>query len=205
MENIKVGAFCKQVKAIEEYGFNFIGEHFRITDVNSGIVKGKGVNIGVVFGIQADMFDTYFEICEDFVFELSDDFDCCENCEDCDCESDEDWDECDDLCDCEDCKNDRKKIDQEYENLKKDIGKLSNKPNFKDTDLKELLQEELLAMFDDIFEDAEMARELIEDDFMSTEDLVETLKIKVFDIQNNINQIIHAVSLLDMEVKINKK
>lgn len=62
-KEIKVGMNCKQVKAIEEYNFDYVGEEFEITEVTDKVIKFKGrMGIG---GVSKEEFDTYFEIVED--------------------------------------------------------------------------------------------------------------------------------------------
>ncbi len=60
--NIEVGMKCKQVKVIEDYGFDYIGEEFEITKVTDSVIMGRGYEVGVGFGIEADKFEEYFEL-----------------------------------------------------------------------------------------------------------------------------------------------
>ena len=60
--NIEVGMKCKQVKVIEDYGFDYIGEEFEITKATDIMVMGKGYEVGVGFGIERDQFENYFEL-----------------------------------------------------------------------------------------------------------------------------------------------
>ncbi|MBD5589308.1 hypothetical protein [Clostridium botulinum] len=60
---LKVGTRLKQVKPIEEYGFNYVGEEFMIIDIKDDViifecVFGKG-------GIDKEKIDEYFEIIND--------------------------------------------------------------------------------------------------------------------------------------------
>lgn len=57
---IQVGTKYKQVKAIEEYGFNYIGKEFEITYVDEKNIKAK-CSFGI-FGIEREKFFDYFEI-----------------------------------------------------------------------------------------------------------------------------------------------
>ncbi|EKS4345078.1 hypothetical protein QB607_003082 [Clostridium botulinum] len=57
---LKVGTRIKQVKPIEEYGFNYVGEEFMIIDIKDDViifecVFGKG-------GIDKEKIDEYFTI-----------------------------------------------------------------------------------------------------------------------------------------------
>lgn len=69
--NIEVGTKCKQVKVIEESGFDFIGTEFELTKVTDTIIMGKGYKdgFGVCFGINADEFENYFELINENVDE----------------------------------------------------------------------------------------------------------------------------------------
>lgn len=60
--NLEVGMKCEQVSVIEEYGFNYVGHEFEITKITDKVVMGKGVNIGVGFGIEKDQFSNYFKL-----------------------------------------------------------------------------------------------------------------------------------------------
>jgi hypothetical protein len=60
---LKVGIKCEQIKAIEEYEFDYVGEIFNITKVTDSIVlienhMGKG-------GIEREKFNTYFKVIEE--------------------------------------------------------------------------------------------------------------------------------------------
>jgi hypothetical protein len=58
--NIEVGMKCKQVKVIEEYGFDFVGREFNITKTDDKVVMGMSGCVG--FGIEKDKFFDYFEL-----------------------------------------------------------------------------------------------------------------------------------------------
>jgi len=60
---LKVGEKCKQIKAIEKYGFDYVGKEFEITEVNEYVVMGKGNGVG--FGIERNKFYDYFELVEE--------------------------------------------------------------------------------------------------------------------------------------------
>ncbi|TPG68569.1 hypothetical protein EEL31_08590 [Brevibacillus laterosporus] len=59
---IEVGMKCKQVVAIEEYDFDYVDQEFEITKVTDTVVMGKGLEIGVGFGIKPSEFEAYFEL-----------------------------------------------------------------------------------------------------------------------------------------------
>ncbi len=60
--SIEVGMKCRQVKVIEDYGFDYIGEEFEITKATDSIIMGKGYQAGVCFGIEVSEFEKYFEL-----------------------------------------------------------------------------------------------------------------------------------------------
>jgi len=57
--NIEVGMKCRQIKVIEDYGFDYIGEEFEITKATNTIVMGKGYKngFGIGFGIDTGEFE----------------------------------------------------------------------------------------------------------------------------------------------------
>lgn len=61
-EDLKVGAKFKQIKPIEDYGFDYVGEEFTVTSNNGIVVIGKCYSKGVGCGIEIDKFEEYFEL-----------------------------------------------------------------------------------------------------------------------------------------------
>jgi len=64
---IEVGMKCKQIKAIEKYGFDCIGMEFEITKIDDNVIMCMGNGIG--FGIDPNEFENYFEIVKEKVKE----------------------------------------------------------------------------------------------------------------------------------------
>lgn len=69
---INLGDKYEQIKAINEYGFDYVGSEFVITKATESIVMGKGIDCGVIFGIERDKLLDYFapvieEVKEDVV------------------------------------------------------------------------------------------------------------------------------------------
>lgn len=57
---INLGDKYEQIKAIEEYGFDYVGYEFEITKVTDSVVMGRGLNCGVGFGIERAKLLDYF-------------------------------------------------------------------------------------------------------------------------------------------------
>ena len=64
---IEVGIKCKQTKAIEKYGFDYVGMEFEITKVNDKVIMCMGNGIG--FGIDPSEFENYFEVIKEEIKE----------------------------------------------------------------------------------------------------------------------------------------
>jgi len=62
---IEVGMKCRQIKVIEEYGFDFVGKEFEITKVNDNVIMGTNMDYKLCFGIETDKFNDYFELIEE--------------------------------------------------------------------------------------------------------------------------------------------